>query len=164
MSSQNPDADQRVRAPIPNSPNNTDNSNVGSLPHQVMRSAAERIAPHTAISSTQAPAGDTENAIKTNTAFPAASLANPEASNAGARMAGQPEELQPSAPKKVEQKQAQGSTQPVTSPQGPYQQAQQKNGSADSSQVQNSSVPQSHSQAPPTQSNIAPVNEKVCIA
>lgn len=162
MSAQQPDANGSVGA----IPETGQSSTVGGRPTTVIQAAAERIAPNTAITSTNIPPGDTEHSVKANVAFPAASLANPNAANAGARIAGQPEELQPSAPHKVEKQQAQGSSQPVASPQPPYQQTQQPPTAAQDPQASAEKTPKSAApaQSPPT-SNGAPslANSKVCV-
>ncbi|VVT56770.1 uncharacterized protein SAPINGB_P005257 [Magnusiomyces paraingens] len=57
----------------------------GSSPKQVVSQAASSAAPYVAITSSAKPPGDTDSAIKTGTAIPAASLANPASVNAGVR-------------------------------------------------------------------------------
>lgn len=130
MSAPNPDANQRVGS----GPNADANGSgpVGHSPGQFLQHAAAHIAPNTAITSTEHPPGDTQNAVKTGSAVPAASLAHPDAVNAGARAAGAPGHP---VPDKVEQRQAAGSSKPAAQVQGSYEQVQ-------------TSVPQKTSQQP----------------
>lgn len=131
-----------------------EHAHIGKHPANIIRHAAERIAPNTAITSHDLPPGDTEHSVKLNSAIPAASLANPKAVNAGARLSGQPVEQQPPVPKKVEQQQAKGSAAPVTSPEGKFQETQQlpdpRDAAAQKSAVANGkvSVPDQKQQPP----------------
>lgn len=138
----------------------------GDTPKQVAGRLASKIAPAAAVTSQNFRPGDTENAIKTGHAFPAAQLSNPNAVNAGARMSGSsaPVDISPrdvykqqqqmpinALPPQVKQQHQQLPQQRSSQPQQQQQQPQQQQ------QYQQQQQPQqSGNQSPPHPSGAAP--------